>query len=264
MRLKRIPAVQPPARRPRITEWPKSGLRLSVVIPYWRKLQEFRHVLPLNAPFLAREDVEVLVCLDEPTQEREVVHLVAGTAGLKATVLVNDEDHPWRAPTKSINVGIRAARGDLILVISPETAFSGDVPSRVISACDAVPGGTVVGRLSFNTIRRDALVRAGLWGNICAPRAVLEEIRGYDESFTKWGGDDVDVRRRIQLAGYAIYSDEDVRVVHLSEKVRAGMSDSRTADPEQMRRGEAERPGGQPRRLGRVVQPNRFSICINW
>lgn len=236
MRLKRVPAAFQPSQRPCQREWPKTDIRLSVVIPYFRKLREFSRVMPMNAPFLQRKGVEVILCLDEPTEEREVVSVVKEHPGVQTTVMVNDADHEWRAPTKSINVGIRRARGDLVLVVSPETAFRGDVPGKVIRACDTVPGGTVIGRVFFSTFRGDGMSNGGLYGVMCAPRSVLHAVRGYDESFTGWGGDDIDLRRRVQMAGYTLYSCEDVQVTHLSEKIRRGMRDGRTVDEEQLRR----------------------------
>lgn len=233
-----------PVASPKPTERPAT---MSVVLPYYKKIREFRRVFPVNASWLEREDVEVILALDEPSEEVEVVEVVKSFPKVRTKVLVNDVDHPWRVPSRAINVGVKSASGDLILVMSPETAFVGDVPSQVMEACKTVPGGTVVGQLAFASFQEVAELNTIFHGNrnagkplffgiACFPKPVLYDVRGYDESFQGWGGDDIDVRNRVQLAGHSLYADEDIRVIHISERPRENMRSGRTADREQLRR----------------------------
>jgi hypothetical protein len=249
MKLKRVAAARPPVRSPKPAQCPGTDLLLSVVLPYYKRLHEFQKVFPLNASWLQRKDVEVVVSLDEPSEEAGVVELMKAHPGVQSRVVVNDTDHSWRSPTKAINVGIRHADGDLVMVLSPETAFVGDVPSQMIEACQTVPGGVVVGQVAFASFQEAAELKTAFHGRprpadqrlffgvVCFPVNVLYDVRGYDESFQNWGGDDIDVRTRVQMAGHALYTDESVRVIHLSERPRSGMRDvDHIVDSEQLQR----------------------------
>ena len=51
--------------------------RLSVVMPYYRKLAEFTRVLPLQHAWLARPDLEVILVMDAPDEEAGLLALLA-------------------------------------------------------------------------------------------------------------------------------------------------------------------------------------------
>jgi len=222
---------------------------LSVVLPFYRKLLEFRRVLPENARWLAREGLEVVVAMDEPSEEAGLLELVRGYPCIRWTILVNDVPHPWRPPCRAINVGLRHARGRYVLVASPESAFAGDAPRRALEAVADFPGGIATGRVAFARFRDvpfgrtyaehfEAIAGApatsilSYYGSICAPRAAFEAIGGYDESFADWGGDDDDLRIRLEMAGSTLLACDAVRLLHLSFDDRRGGDNPRHAvDP---------------------------------
>lgn len=207
-------------------------LRLSIVLPYYKKLREFERVLPLNAPWWSRSDIEVLLVLDEPSEEAALVAYLAKWPTLRWRVVVNDAPHDWRPPCIAINVGLRQARGTHVLILSPESACVGDVPAFVLAVLQAHPDAAAIGRVCFT--RFDA-VQDGesfdahfdqrmssvlhlhtFYGSIAARRDTLMAVGGYDESFTGWGGDDDNVRVRLEMAGYRILACPRLRVLHFS------------------------------------------------
>ena len=209
-------------------------VRLSVVMPFYKRLSDLRRVLPLQVRHLARADLEVVLSLDEPSEERGVIELLRANPQVKWRVLVNDHDHPWRPPCCAINVGVRHAAGDLVLVVSPESAFVGDVPGEALAAQRAEPGAVIAGRVVFATF--DELLSGTVeqtfhkhhergnryYGSICAPRSAFQAVGGYDESFVHWGGDDDNLRRRLELLGLPLFTDDDLCVLHLSDQRRGG------------------------------------------
>lgn len=209
-----------------------TGPRLSVILPWYRKAAEFRRVLPMNAPAWRRPDLEVVLVLDEPSEEAEVLELLAGQPGIRWKVLVNDTPHPWRPPSRAINVGIRQSAGRFILVASPESAYLSDVPAQVLGILEAVPEAVLVGRVGFVTLQEldgspdlGALFQARApsltsaqtyYGSIALARAAAAGIGGYDESFASWGGDDDNFRVRLELAGHPLLSCPDLHLLHVS------------------------------------------------
>lgn len=173
---------------------------LSIVMPYFRKLKEFQEVLPLNLRYFARTGVEVIVVLDENSEEAGLLALLGKHEDIRWKVIVNDRMHPWRAPCKAINVGLRHAVGRHVLITSPESAFVGDVPAQMLRALDRHPNGVAVGRVGFarfedirpsRTLDRifqdkvpSTLFLHTFYGSICGPRLAFEAVGGYDEALT--------------------------------------------------------------------------------
>jgi len=209
---------------------------LSIVMPFFKRSADFERVLPLNAAFFANPEYEVVLVMDEPSEEARALALLDRFAQIRWRVLVNDEPHAWRPPCRALNVGIRNARGEYVLVMSPESAFATDLPKLAldkVSRGKTAATGVVVfatygdlasmnGSTAKTFLKRKAEAPEALYnfGSICAARADLLAIRGYDESLTLWGGDDVNLRLRLKLQGVAIERVDAMAIVHLSEKPR--------------------------------------------
>jgi hypothetical protein len=208
------------------------SLRLSVILPWFRKLEEFRQVLPFNAAAWRRSDLEVILVLDEPSEEGPLLELLRTEPEIGWKVIVNDQPHPWRPPCKAINVGLRHARGRFVLVASPESAYVGDVPAAVLDTLEAFPDAVVMGRVGFARLgevaglqdlaalfrqRATALVETqSYYGSMAMAREAITAIGGYDETFTTWGGDDDNVRVRLEMAGRPLIGCPELKLLHLS------------------------------------------------
>jgi hypothetical protein len=208
---------------------------LSVIIPFYKKLNELRRVLPYNARQLGRPDVELVLVLDEPSQEAGVLRFLSQFPFLQVRVIVNDQPHAWRTPCAAINVGLRAALGRFVLVVSPETAFVSDVVNRVIQVLAERPKDVLLGRIAWATFaeargtRVDHLYSAAIeaaggfgfaedyYGSIAAARNLFLAVNGYDESLSDWGVDDDNIRARLSMNGALLMLDRHLRLLHLAD-----------------------------------------------
>jgi Glycosyl transferase family 2/N-terminal domain of galactosyltransferase len=212
---------------------------LCIILPFFKKLTEFRKVLPHNAPYFASPGVEVIVVMDEPSEENALVALLAQYPLVRWRVIVNDVQHPWRPPCKAINAGLRHAASDAYaLVCSPESAFIGDVPAQLLAIMQKSPQAIALGRVGFATFDEagkaqtlehcyyqkttTALLHRSFYGSVCGPKAAFAAVGGYDEGFMDWGGDDDNLRVRLEMAGYALLWCPSVRLLHLSLEARQG------------------------------------------
>ncbi|RKH57013.1 hypothetical protein D7V93_19095 [Corallococcus llansteffanensis] len=199
-------------------------------MPYFKRIREFQRVLPLNAPHFSRPDCEVILVLDEPSEEADVLRLVRDFPSIRWRVVVNDFDHPWRPPCRSINVGIRNAVGEHVLVMSPESAFVTDVPSVALAHIAENPGTAALGHVAFGTFDQVAAADGSLaaaytgpitpYGSICVARERLEALHGYDEGFDRWGGDDDNLRVRLMMTDTYLFPLVDMKLLHLSFEPR--------------------------------------------
>ncbi|NNB85297.1 galactosyltransferase-related protein [Corallococcus exiguus] len=221
-------------------------IQLSIVMPYYKRLREFQRVLPLNARYFSRPEYEAVLSLDEPSEEAELLRVLRDFPSIRWRVLVNDFDHPWRPPCRAINVGVRHALGENVLVVSPESAFITDVPALGLEHIAANPGTAALGRVCFATF--DSLeahegslekTSASPWhfyGSICVPRERLFRIHGYDEGFDRWGGDDDNLRIRLMQTETYQHPLDDMRIVHLSFEARKVRQAAEPPTPEYAQR----------------------------
>ncbi len=212
---------------------------LSVVLPFYRKLAEFERVLPMNAAYWARPGIEVVLALDEPGEEAGVLALAARFAQIRWKVLVNDVAHAWRPPCKAINAGVRGSAGRFVLVHSPESAYAGDAMAVLLRAAMGHARGVAVGRVGF--ARFDELTDAAdtldaafarqvppelllqtFYGSLCCAREAFDAVHGYDESLEGWGGDDDNLRVRLEMAGWQLLACPGAHLLHLSDETRTG------------------------------------------
>lgn len=196
--------------------------KLSVVIPFYHKMDEFRIVFPMNEPYLRGR--QVVLCLDDSDSANEVVEFAKQYKRVGWKVLVNRTEHPWRTPAKAINVGLRHADGDYVLIISPESRFVGDLPLMLLK--DTNETTACVGALNdvpyeewTNDKKTIAEFRSKkgihFYGSICFSKERGRHIGGFDECMCKWGGEDDNFRSRLKLAGVNIKECPDANIIHM-------------------------------------------------
>lgn len=203
--------------------------KVSVVIPFYRKLELFRKASVRNWLFQAR-GVEVVVVLDEPSQLSEVAtHFAA--AGLRGQILVNTSDHAWRPPCVALNNGIMRARGHSICILSPESILS-VTPVVMWDWLEALwlDSDFVVGRFcdvgpdSWKSFDEGKIITPQMswspYGFLLANRNAFLSIGGYDERRQRWGGDDDDVYARLEASGRRRFNDPRFLVYHMNDCAR--------------------------------------------
>ncbi|MCB9368328.1 MAG: glycosyltransferase [Calditrichaeota bacterium] len=131
------------------------------------------------------------------------------------------------------NQGIRAARGDIIIMIDGDHTVSKNFVSAHVEAhkrgkCAIVGKSDFAPNPNFKAIN-DYLNNGGaakfpastplpgryfLTRNCSVPKQVLLEIGLFDETFDRWGGEDLDLGVRLEQAGIPIYGDNSSLALH--------------------------------------------------
>lgn len=202
------------------------NFELSFIMPFYKKLREFTRVLPLNAPYFQRNGIEVIIVMDEPTEENGVIGLIRKYPFINWKLIVNDTKHESRNPAKVLNVGIRHATKKYVMVSSPETQLYTDVIFQLRNKLENYPGHYAIGTVAFiqeDTLITDETVHS-LWflpyGSIMTKKEYLEKVSGYDESFEKWGGDDDNIRKRLDMAGIRKLLVPESKSLHLEKELK--------------------------------------------
>ena len=197
---------------------------VSIVMPFYKKLDEMTLALPLNAPFFQRNGIEIVLVLDEDSQQDGVLALIEEYPFINWRVVVNHLPHEWRNPAKAINVGIRHATKKYVMVCSPESEFYTDAIYLLRNTLEEYPEHFAVGTVAFTLYgeeQPDYLYSYVPYGSIMAEREHLMFVSGYNEQLTRWGGDDDNIRARLEIAGIKKLIVPEVKLHH-REKDKLG------------------------------------------
>jgi GT2 family glycosyltransferase len=218
--------------------------QLSVVIPtYQRRDSLLRALASLRAQTLPASEYEVIAAVDGSTDGTHEA-LGAFTAPYAMTALQG----PNRGRARACNAGIRAASGDLIVLLDDDmeassgflaahaAAHRGPAPRSVVGAAPIVdgPGSPPFVRYmarGFRT-RLERLAQPGYrlgfrdtyTGNFSAPRDLLLAVGGFDESFQVYGHEDYELALRLENAGVELMYCPDALAHQHYEKTFAGFA----------------------------------------
>lgn len=200
---------------------------VSIVLP---TLGEREHIRDCLDSLLAQDHpgiLEILVCDGGSTDgTREIVASVGEPVRLL--------DNPGVTAAAGMNVGIRAARGEIVCRADAHTLYARDyvarcvevlletgatnvggrmVPvgttqfGRAVAAVTTSPLGVGPGRFHYSTEREEVdTVYLGCWH-----RATLEALDGYAETDLQWAAEDQELNLRIHQAGGTVVLDPTIR-----------------------------------------------------
>lgn len=196
--------------------------KISVVVPTYNRLDTLAHVIPtLLAQDLPASDFEVLVC-DSNSIDGTREYL-AGVHAEHPNVRHLPGAYTGRAMAR--NAGIDAAAGDVVLFNDSDILASPDLLSQHLRhhrerACIAVVGLEVqVKDLDDYAFKRDHPQERGflhkptrktlpwlyfLTGNASVRREDLLRVGKFDEDFTGYGHEDLELGYRLERAGVTI------------------------------------------------------------
>jgi len=195
---------------------------ISVVIPTYNRLDTLQYVLPtLLAQDLPRDRFELLVCDSQSTDG--TAEFMRAAAAENANVRYLPGAYSGRAMAR--NAGIAAASGRIVLFNDSDILASPDLLSTHLRRHDerarlAVVGWEVqVKDLDDYRFKRDHPAERGhlhppsrtkltwlyfLTGNASVERQDLLRVGSFDESFTGYGHEDLELGYRLQKAGVTI------------------------------------------------------------
>ena len=205
------------------------SLRLSVVIPTYNRIDTLRAVIPsLLAQDLRAGAFEVIVA-DSQSDDGTAAYL-AGVAREAPHVRHLPGLYGGRAGAR--NAGIAAARAPLVLFTDADIIASSDLLARHLDRHARGGPKAVVGCElqvdtfeQYLTLSRNPALRRPLhpptrkrlsWlyfltGNASVPRAELDRVGRFDEAFTGYGHEDLELGYRLERAGLRIeYAPEAV------------------------------------------------------
>jgi GT2 family glycosyltransferase len=228
--------------------------RLTVVVPTYQRRDSVRRLLTsLARQTFPVEACEVIVAVDGSTDGTgDAVRAFAAPYPLRAI------EGPNRGRAGACNAGIRAARGDIVILLDDDMeaspgflaahARAHEAPARraVVGAAPILVGPDAPPFVRYMAAgfrsRLDRLGQPGYHlrfrdtytGNCSIPRDALLEVGGFDEGFRIYGHEDYELALRLQAAGVELTFSADAVACQHYEKTfaafaRDGIARGRTA-----------------------------------
>jgi GT2 family glycosyltransferase len=223
--------------------------RVSVVIPTFQRRESLLRALSaLATQTLAPQEYEVVVVVDGSADgSREAAESLSPPHALHVLWQEN------RGRAAACNAGVAAARGEVVVLLDDDmqgtpdlltahlNAHARDSRLAVIGAApvpitpDLAPPAAYIGRKFNRHLERLATLDGPLGlrdfysGNLSIRRDVLNEVGGFDEAFTVYGNEDLELSIRLRAAGVQIVYSAEAVAFQSYDKNFAGLAGDNVA-----------------------------------
>ncbi len=196
-------------------------IEVSVVMPTFNRRDSLAVVLPsLAGQDYPKDRYEIILVDNGSTDGTDELVKGLGIPNLRHIV----QENSGRSGAR--NRGIREASGGMVMFTDADIIAEPDLISSHMAFLADRPNSAVVGReVQVNTLEERDAVKAGtapertlhkaskkrlpwyffLTGNAAAPKDALIEVGMFDESFTGYGHEDIELGYRLAKAGIPIY-----------------------------------------------------------
>jgi glycosyltransferase involved in cell wall biosynthesis len=208
-------------------------LRVSVVIPTWNRADLLALTLDkIQNQTVPRDFYEVIVIDNESSDHTQAVleQKSRTFSNLKAF------SQSKRGAAATRNIGIRAAKGEIVLFIDDDILAEPNLIEAHWKYHQTHPGSSIVGGVvtpwkdctdPFLRYLRDRgifnpySIACGPMdfsyyhtGNVSTPRAVLNDVGGFNEQFAIYGMEDIELGYRIERHGSRIMHGPEAKALH--------------------------------------------------
>jgi GT2 family glycosyltransferase len=267
--------------------------RVSVIVPTYQRCAQVRELLDaLGNQTLGRGEYEVIVVIDGSTDgTREMVEQLDASFAVRAVAQAN------RGRAAACNAGLRAARGELVVLLDDDMlpaprfleahlrAHDGHTRRGVMGAAPvptahASPAARYIAD-KFNR-HLEKIAQSGYYlqlrdfytGNFSARRQTLLDVGGFDEEFKVYGNEDLELAVRLRRAGVELRFEPTALAIQRYTKDLAGLardhihkgmtavllSDKQPETRDQLKLAEYER-ASPPWRLARGLLLEVSGVC---
>lgn len=182
---------------------------LSVVILFYNHLDEVKSLTPFMVKYYERNGIEVIIVADKSAEQMDILDYIRVYPFISWKVIVSNEGHLWQNPSKALNIGIRKATKQYILIIDSRQEFYTDVIYELREKLEHYPEHYAISQVlsldpqekineSILEKHRCELVP---YGSIMAKKEYFELIGGYSECQVEWKIRHENLCIRFDLAG---------------------------------------------------------------
>ncbi len=193
---------------------------VSIVMPFYEKLNDFKKVLPKNAQYFQRNGIEIVIVLNDSNEEKDLLKFIKKYPFINFKILINRKSHQKYNYGKVLNVGIRAASFDYILILNPKVELINDIIYKLRYVMSFYPKTFVSGintSINYNDTNSDLTKKWEFNESIMVKKSDLLSIKGYNENFEDCIVQNEQVSRRLELSGVQKMKILDAKMVYVKE-----------------------------------------------
>lgn len=205
-------------------------MNISVVIPVYKKIPQFIENLKQNIPFI--KDCEIIIVNDDPSESLEPY-----LADFKTVKLIENKQNMGFAPT--VNIGVEQAQNPYILLLNSDVVLKNadykkamdhfsDKTVFAVSFAQKEKNGDIVGKnrmywkKGFFQHSKALNLEPGIngWaegGSCLIDTNKFRNLHGFDEIYSPFYWEDIDLSYRAWKYGYKVLFDPNVVVQHHHE-----------------------------------------------
>ncbi len=122
---------------------------LSIIMSFYKRYKEFARVLPINAKYLQRNGIEVVIAMDEPSERQKLIELLKQYPFINWKLIVNDKKHKPRNHAPVLNVALKHATKKYIMQIDPEVEMFTDIIFQMRSLLEHYPKHYALAEMAY-------------------------------------------------------------------------------------------------------------------
>lgn len=205
-------------------------MNISVVIPVYKKIEEFKKNLKHNVKFL--NNCEIIIVNDDPSES-----LAPHLADFKDITLIENKKNIGFGST--VNVGVKDAKYPFILLLNSDVVLENDNYKNAldhftdktifaVSFAQKEKNGEMVGKNKIfwkkgffqHSKATDLVFGINGWaegGSCLIDTSKFKNLHGFDPLYTPFYWEDIDLSYRAWLHGYKVLFDPSVIVQHHHE-----------------------------------------------
>ncbi len=218
-------------------------MQVSVVIPVYKMLNEFAKYLRHNISYL--RDCEIIIVNDDPKSHLPEDLSIGDITDRSFIWLNNDQNQGF---SRSVNAGAKRASGEFLLLLNSDVmllddswthalpAFADDPDLFGVGFAQKEKDGRIVGRndlyfkdglfhhkglpsnSKFENLNSNHLSTAFIEGGSALIRkSMWDTLNGFDEAYSPFYWEDVDLSYRAKLKGWRVRYASDIVVEHHHE-----------------------------------------------
>jgi hypothetical protein len=200
---------------------------ISIIMPFYKRLNGFKRVLPKNAPFFQRNGIELILVLDEQSEEEALLEYIMQYPFINFKIIIDSKSDEWHNPCKALNVGIKEASFTYVLMLDPEAELVNDVIYKLRYTIAYYPFTFVTGVVAFidSKDNTDEVVTPNWmpYGSFMVNKNDLIKIHGYNENFEKFGAEYDQIFTRLELFGLKRMDVLDAKTVRREDEFDANI-----------------------------------------
>lgn len=182
---------------------------LSIIIPIYCHLDEVNALSPSMVKYYERNGIEVVIVVDKSANRTDILNYIRAYPFISWKVIVSNEGHMWKNLGKVLNIGIRQATKQYILIMNLEQEFYTDVIYELREKLEHYPEYYAISHVfsleNQQEINEETLenhcCKLTPYGSIMAKKEYFERIGGYSECQLEWNIRHENLCIRFDLAG---------------------------------------------------------------